>query len=144
MTTRRVPRNFYPKVRKNEQRIELDRKTWADTAFLVVAYDTVGTGTFETDLIDFGLVYEDAPFFSYGVELAPDQVLVDDDYPNVSCGVSNWETQTFSTFDGSSTYYVGAYVWLYVDCLTPYNLRFRLAFEGTTMRNVEYFRSNNG
>lgn len=134
----------YPQVRRADTKTRLDRDTWAGPHLVVTAYDTVGSGEFNTELIEFGTVFEDAPFFAYGVELAENETLVDGDYPFVSCGVSQWEVTKTEEDVAGLNYYLGAYVWVNVVSSKQYRLRFRLSFEGTAMKNVEYFRSTNG
>lgn len=143
MTSRPV-RNTYPRIRRAETRIELDRGTWAENTFVVMTYDTVGTGVFNTELIDFGVVFEGRPFFSYGVELQGGEELVDNDYPMVTAGVAEWQTTEIVEDQQSLPFYLGAYLFISVDSSSSYRLRFRLAFEGIAMRNVEYFRGSNG
>lgn len=130
----------YRNIRKAERATQLDRETWAGTSLLVVAYDTVGAGTFETELIDFGLVFEEVPFFAYGAELHPGVSLIAGDYPIVNCGVTSWETNEDPEVRVGSVFYLGAYVWINVESNSTYRMRLRLSFEGTAMRNVEYFR----
>lgn len=144
MTARTPTGKTYPRIRQAENRQELDRGTWAGNTLTVVAYDTVGRGIIQTGLIDFGLVYEDAPFFAYGVELAPGQALIEGDYPEVTVGVRQWQTSAVESDTRAKLFYLGAYLWISINALSSYRLRFRLSFEGITMRNVEYFRGLNG
>jgi hypothetical protein len=130
----------YRSLRKAERATRLDRDTWAGTSLLILTYDTIGAGTFETDLLDFGLVFEEAPFFAYGAELQPGETLIAGDYPIVNCGVTRWETNEDPETRVGNVFYLGAYVWINVSSNSTYRMRFRLSFEGTAMRNVEYFR----
>lgn len=130
----------YRNIRRSERQVSLDRDTWAGTSLLIISYDTLGVGTFETELLDFGLVFEDAPFFSYGAELQPGQALTAGDYPIVNCGVKEWETTDIAENARAIPFYLGAYVWINVTANTTYRMRFRLSFEGMTMRNAEHFR----
>jgi hypothetical protein len=134
----------YRNIRKAGTRTKLDRDTWAGISLLVVSYDTEGVGSTETELLDFGTVFEEPPVFSWGVEAAPGQEIFEGDYPAVSCGVIGWETTEVEEDSRAIPYYLGAYAWLSVASGFPYKLRFRLSFEGTTLRNVEYFRGLNG
>ena len=94
--------------------------------------ETIQTG--EVGAVDGNLVYEERPFFSYGVELAEGEVLVPDDFPFVTCGVMEWETIEPKGAN-KGEYYVGATVWMAVDCKTPYRLRFRFSWDGIAFRN---------
>jgi hypothetical protein len=94
----------------------------------------------ETELIDFGLVFEGPPFFSYGVEVQPGEALVADDYPEITAGVREWQLSEVEIDERATPFYRGAYLWISIQSKSAYRLRFRLSFEGTSMRNVEYFR----
>jgi hypothetical protein len=110
-----------------------------------LAYDTIGSGELVTELLDFKTVYEGAPFFAYGVELQPGEVLEAGDYPFVSCGVSEWDTNIVEEDDTIKTpLYLGASIYINVVSSKQYNLRFRLSFEGIALKNVEYHRGLNG
>ncbi len=130
----------YRRVRKADERNRLDQDTWADNRLLIIAYDTLGVGEIETELIDFGLVFEDVPFFSYGVELQPGQALVEGDFPAVMCGVREWQQTEVEQDTRATPFYIGAFLWISIASSISYRLRFRLSFEGISMRNVEHFR----
>lgn len=130
----------YRNIRKADQRNRLDQSTWADNRLLILAYDTLGVGEIQTELIDFGLVFEDVPFFSYGVELQPGQALVEGDFPNVMCGVREWQLTEVERDTRAISLYIGAFLWISIASSISYRLRFRLSFEGISMRNVEHFR----
>ena len=133
------------RVLLSQKKTELDRETWADTSVVVAARDTIGAGELITELIDFGTVFEEAPFFSFGVEAQEGEVLEPGDFPFVSVGVSEWQvTKTDEGDPNTPTYYLGAYVWINVVSRKPYRLRFRFSFEGIALRNVEYFRGSDG
>lgn len=140
MTTRAVTGKTYPHIRRAESQIEYDRGTWAVNRLLILTYDTYGAGVIESELIDFGLVFEGPPFFSYGVEAQPGETLVTDDYPLVTAGVKEWHTTEVEEDSQATPFYLGAHLWINITANTAYRLRFRLAFEGISMRNVEYFR----
>jgi len=127
--------------RRAASRQELDRETWPDTLVVVATFDTVGFGEAQSGIIDFGTVFEEPPFFSYGVELKEGGTLVSGDYPFVTAGVSEWQI-TESDENNETEYYIGADVWVRVASVTEYPLRFRFTFEGTAMRNVEHFRGS--
>lgn len=139
MTTR-APGNAYPRIRRAEQAKQFDRDTWAGQSLLVFAYDTVGSGVINTELLDFGLAFEGPPFFTYGAEAQPGVVLVADDYPKITVGVRQWHTSDIEVNDRAVLFYLGAYLWISIESNTAYRLRFRLSFEGTAFRNVEHFR----
>jgi hypothetical protein len=135
----------FPKVRKADQRLQLDRATWAATTQVVLAYDLVGTGEIITELLEFKAVFEEAPFFAYGIELQPGETLEDGDYPFVTCGVSSWETTLAEEeLNVRTPFYLGAYIYINVVASKQYRTRLRLSFEGIAVRNVEYFRGLNG
>jgi hypothetical protein len=134
----------YNRVRRAEQRKDLDRLTWSGTSVAQVAYETIGSGQFITEVLNFGTVFEGTPFFSFGVELIEGQFLVDGDYPFVTAGVSAWE-QIPSLEEAllnptRTVHYLGANVWINVASSTQYGLRWRLSFEGITPRNVQAWR----
>lgn len=138
MTTRSGP-GTYPQIRKAERVRQLDRNTWAGPSLLVFAYDTVGAGVVNTELLDFGTVFEGPPLFTYGAEMLPGESLVEGDFPEITAGVSEWST-TEGVDDRAIPFYLGAYLWISIKSSSSYRLRFRLMFEGTAMKNVEYFR----
>jgi hypothetical protein len=130
----------YPRIRRAEQAKQLDRATWAGPTVLIFAYDTIGRGVIETELLDFGLVFEGPPFFSYGAEVQPGQALVAGDYPEITLGVKEWHRSDIEIDSRAVPFYLGAYLWISIQSASTYRLRFRLSFEGTAVRNVEYFR----
>ena len=133
------PRSHYRDVRAADRRRELDRQTWAGTNIVFLTYDIVGSGELTTELLEFGTAFESIPFFSYGVEVAEGTELVSGDFPFVSAGVASWQvTETEDTND--VPIYLGAFVWIRVSSSTQYGLRFRFAFEGTALRNIEHFK----
>lgn len=130
----------YPSIRRADTAKDLDRQTWAGLTTLTFSYDTVGRGIVETELLDFGLVFEGPPFFSYGVETQPGETLVSGDYPEVTLGVKEWHITETEGDSRAIPFYLGAYVWISIGSATSYKLRFRLSFEGIAVRNVEHFR----
>ena len=129
----------YPATRSAAVRQDLDRRSWPDTVVVVSTFDTVGSGSARSGVIEFGAVFEDPPFFSYGVELIEGNELVDGDYPFVTAGVIEW-TLTVSDDPYATQYYTGADIWVRISSTTQYPLRWRLAFEGVAMKNVEHFK----
>ncbi len=134
----------YRRIRDADSRSKLEQRTWAKNSLLLLAYDTVGSGAIETELIDFGLVFEQPPFFGYGVELRSGQTLISGDFPVVNCGVKEWATTEVEEDSKATPFYIGAFLWINIATLSSYTLRFRLSFEGIAMSNVEYFRGFNG
>jgi len=130
----------YRRVRRVEQTKELDRGTWAGETAVVLAYDTIGRGVIESELLDFGVVFEGPPFFSYGVETQPGQALVAGDYPEITVGVREWHLSEIEVDARATPFYLGAFLWISIQAATAYRLRFRLSFEGIAVRNVEYYR----
>jgi hypothetical protein len=139
--TSRITDSQAKQLRRVAVKQELDRQTWATNSVAYLAYDTIGAGETVTEFLDFGTVFERPPFFSYGVELKPGYELVDNDFPFVTAGVAEWN-RTESADSAESLFYLGARVWIRVVSTTRYGLRFRFAFEGTTIRNVQYFRGS--
>lgn len=131
--------SVHSRNRRASGRQEFDRNAWADALVVVTTFDTTGFGEAQSGLIDFGTVFENPPFFSYGVELQEGGTLVDGDFPFVTAGVSEWATMDADDQVGVQ-YYTGANVWVRIASITEYPLRFRFTFEGTAMRNVEHFR----
>lgn len=127
-------------VRKAISRQQIDRDTWAGNSLLIMSYDTTGVGVIETELLDFGLVFETVPFFAFGVELLPGGVLIEGSFPKVTVGVKEWKLSEVESDARAVKFYLGAFLWISIDSVVSYNLRFRLSFEGTAIRNVELFR----
>lgn len=127
-------------IRRANLRQEQERDAWSETGVVYASYDYTGTGPFTTELLDFKTVFAAEPFFTYGVELQPDEYLVEGDYPFVSCGVSSWELTEVPADSTATAYYLGARVWINVSSAKVYALRFRLAFEGPLFKNVENLR----
>lgn len=124
--------------RSNRQR-EVSRTAWAGSNLVLTAWDTIGSGTTLTDLIEFGTIFEGQPFFSFGVELQEDETLVEGDYPFVTLGVQEWQrTEQTTEDDITLRFYTGAVVWIAVTASKSYRLRHRLAFEGTAMRQRQH------
>lgn len=123
---------MFSNYRAANQRTEIDRKSWAELSQLIVDVAVEGSGTIATDPIEFSSVFTSQPFFSYGVQLSPGEVLVDGDYPLVSAGVSEWN-QNGSRFIGCT---------LYVSVLsqTSYKLNLKCSFEGVAFKSNQYLR----
>lgn len=134
---------LYGHVERADRNRELDRRTWASDTTTVFAYETVGAGTFVTELFDFGLAYEGPPLFTYGVELVQGQILVPGDYPFVSAGVGEWakieDDEDFAEKQ-LKLLHTGAYVWINVSSNKSYRMIFRMAFEGVAFKNTKLLR----
>jgi hypothetical protein len=134
---------LYSHIERSGKSRELDRNTWAGETTLVFAYETKGSGTFVTELLDFGIAYEGTPFFSYGVELIPGSTLVDGDYPFVSAGVGEWiKKEDVDDFAEKQLklLHTGAHVWISVSSNKSYRLIFRMTFEGIAFKNPQFLR----
>jgi hypothetical protein len=135
---------MYSNIRRSEESRVLDRRTWAGATTIVLAYETKGAGTLTTELLDFGLVFEGPPFFTYGVELAQGEILVDGDYPMVSAGIAEWVTKETSDEDFAEKQlkllHTGAYVAINVQTNKSYRLVFRMSFEGIAFKNTQFLR----
>ncbi len=130
----------YRSIEKARDSRRLDQATWAGDTLLFLSYDTIGVGEIETELIDFGLVFESVPFFAYGVELQPGETLTEGQFPAVMCGVKEWQFTEVEADPRATPFYIGAFLWISITSSISYRLRFRLSFEGIAMRNVEHFR----
>lgn len=130
----------YPSIRRADRTKVLDQNTWAGNSLLILSYDTIGVGEIETELIDFGLVFEGVPTFAYGVELQPGETLTPGSFPHVMCGVKEWQLTEVEADLRATQFHIGAFLWISITSNVSYRLRFRLSFEGISMRNVEHFR----
>lgn len=130
---------IYRQIRRGNVRRNLDRGQWAEQTQLVVAFDFDGSGS-DTVEVDFGIVFEGAPLYSWGVELADDETLVEDDYPHVSSGVAEWKTKQASENEQSNLLYSGATVWYRSVSSRSYRTRLRTSFEGIAFKNPQYFQ----
>jgi len=133
----------YREIKTADRRTELDRATWAGPVQLILSYELSGVGEHVSEMISFGTVYESKPFFSYGVELAPDEILTPGDFPLVSVGIGAWDI-TDSDDEDKTPFYLGAQVWFNTTTVQVYRYLFRLSFEGVAVRNTEFFRGTNG
>lgn len=135
---------MYGHIRRSEQSRDLDRRTWAGSTTIVIAYETVGAGTFTTEMIDLGLAFEGPPFFTYGVELSEGQTLVEGDYPFVSAGIVEWVTnaETEEDFEEKqlSLLHTGCFVGINVRSNKSYRLIFRMSFQGIAFKSTQYLR----
>lgn len=123
---------------------ELDRRSWASNTVIVFDYETKGSGTFTTPMLEFGLPFEGPPLFTYGVERHSLQgEFPDGDFPHVSAGVGAWNRleEDYEDFEEKKLLlpHVGATIWISVKSGQSYRLVFRLAFEGVAYKNPQYF-----
>ena len=123
---------------KSLRRRDIDRRTWASPTTIVFAYETIGSGSFLTPELDFGLSYEGSPFFSFGSSLVTGE-LTDGDYPFITVGVAEWLTKEVDDEDfaikGIKLEHVGAILWVSVSSSTAYTLSHNLVFEGVAYKN---------
>ena len=122
---------------------ELDRRSWASNSVIVFTFETSGSGTFTTPMLEFGLPFEGPPLFTYGVEKNPlEGDLVAGDFPHVSAGVGAWnrlEEEEDFVEKKILLPHVGAVIWISVKSGKSYRLVFTLAFEGVAYKNPQYF-----
>lgn len=133
----------YGRIRTADRRTQLDRAMWAGPVQLILTYELEGIGEHTSELLSFGTVFESKPFFAYGVELLPDQPLVDGSYPLAMAGVTEWDVTAVED-ERIVPFYLGTKVWFHVVANVPYHFLFRLSFEGIAVRNTEHFRGDNG
>ncbi len=124
-------------VRRTSIKRQIDRNTWASHTIIVLSYDTIGSGSFLTDPLEFGVRFSGTPYVSQGQEMIEVGSLVEGDYPHVTVGVSEWVLKTagevFET-RGATPEYIGAKLWISVSAVTSYAIRHSLVFEGTAMK----------
>lgn len=133
---------IYSQVRRQEIDRGLDRETWADLTAVVFTQEVIGSGATTTAPLYYGLTYEGPPTFTYGVELAEGELLVDRDYPFVSAGVAahiRKEDDEDYAEKQLLLPHIGATIWISVKSDTSYRLLFRLWFEGVAYKNPQYF-----
>lgn len=131
---------IYGGVQRSRRLKELERGAWVDNTLVLLNLDYRGIGELITS-VEFGTVFEGPPMFSYGVVPILDSIaLVENDYPFVTCGVSQW-TILQDEEDELTDYYIGATLWINVAASSAYDMRFRLGFEGKAFKA---FRANYG
>lgn len=126
----------YRSIRRTARRTEFDRNTWAEPAQLILFRDVAGVGEVLLEIPEFGMVFDQIPFFSYGVELQAGEILAEDDYPFVSCGVAGWVTNEEPVGD-EPVRYLGANLWCRVVANTSYRFRLQLSFEAVAYKNID-------
>jgi len=100
-------------------------------------FGTSGSGQFSTE-VSFGTAFEGAPFFSFGVALQDDEVVVAGDAPFVSCGVVEW-SKADNSENREPGIYLGGTVWVNVSSAKDYKLTIQFAFEGVALKNLQFF-----
>ena len=128
---------MYRGARRSSIARELDRNTWASHTTIVMHYDTIGSGSFLTEPLDFGVRFSGPPYVSQGQELTEVGSLVEGDYPHVTVGVAEWVIKSAGEdFDnrGATPEHIGARLWISVSSATPYTIRHSLVFEGMAMK----------
>ena len=128
-----VQRALAPNVRRT-----LDRGQWAEDTQLIIAFDFDGVGAEQVD-VEFGIVFEGAPLYSWGVEMQEDETLSPGDFPHVTSGVAAWNTKEASTNSEGRLLYLGATVWYRSVASRGYRTRLRTSFEGIIFKNPQYF-----
>lgn len=114
-------------------RREVDRSTWASEVEEKVVWETQGAGSITTPAIYFKTAFEGEPAFYYGVELGDGLTLVTGDYPFVSAGVAEWGS--FQVKEGGASFYTSVVLWMTVESVTAYTLRWTFMFGGTALKN---------
>lgn len=116
---------------------EHDRDTWASFTAVVLRYETIGSGSFLTPELDFGVRFSGAPYVSFGAELSEVGSLVNGDYPHVTTGVAEWVTLNSNDDNvarGVVLEHIGAKLWISVSSETAYKVTHHLVFEGLAMK----------
>lgn len=127
---------MFNQSRKSNLRYELDRNTWAGHTSIAIIYDTVGTGAFLTEQIDFGVRFSGPPYVSQGQEMLEVGSLVNGDYPHVTVGVAEWIVKSNDELvvRGGVLEHIGAKLWIAVSASTAYAIRHRIVFDGIAMK----------
>lgn len=131
----------YRRIRRSNLRRDLDRDQWASEVQLIIAFDFDGVGAQQVD-VDFGIVFEGSPLYSWGVELQEDDVLTPGDFPHVTSGVAAWKTKEVTEDKPGTLLYLGATVWYKSVASRAYRTRLRTSFEGTAFRSPQYFQES--
>lgn len=123
-------------IRRINIRRELDRNTWASHASVVLKYETIGSGSFLTDPLEFGVRFSGPPYVSFGAEQSKVGSLVEGDYPHVTVGVAEWVTK--APGEGrvvrGALEHIGAKLWISVSSETAYQITHSMTFEGLAMK----------
>lgn len=124
-------------IRRANLRRELDRNTWASHTVVVLRYETTGSGSFLTPVLDFGVRFSGPPHVSFGPQQSEVGSLVEGDYPHVTVGVAEWVTKSSgedADARGVIPEHIGATLWISVSAETAYKITHHLVFEGVAMK----------
>lgn len=123
-------------IRVSNRRRELDRNTWASHAEIVLKYETIGSGSFLTEELEFGVRFSGAPYVSFGAETSEVGSLVDGDFPHVTVGVAEWITKASrnTVSVGGVLEHIGAKLWISVSSENAYRITHSMTFEGLAMK----------
>lgn len=113
---------------------EVERTAWAGPALVMAEWEITAPGTAMAGPFMFATVFEEPPHFSWGVELMAG-TLQGNDYPQATCGIAGWVIKETRT--NGPVLFLGAEIFITVQCQTSYPLRFRFGFEGVALRNPE-------
>lgn len=117
-------------ARDTRLRQERDRVAWAGETQVLMEAERTGSGQRESETIQFGVVFEGRPFFTWHVELLEGS-LVAGDYPVVNAFVTDWDT---TELNDRVTLFRGARIATVVTASTSYHLGFMLSFVGTAYK----------
>ena len=127
----------YKRLRDASQAQEFERRQWAQETQLVYRLNIEGRGELTLDPIKFGLAFQGAPFFWWGVELEVDNTLVEGDFPFVGCGVASWEKSTVSN-EVVEPRYLGANLYVNISSVSEYKMVLTAVFEGVAYQNPAF------
>ena len=128
---------MYRGTRKGSLKRQIDRNTWASHTTVVLSYDTIGSGSFLTEVLEFGVRFSGKPYVSQGQEMIEVGSLVAGDYPHVTVGVAEWVLKSAGEeFEarGATPEHIGAKLWISVSATKAYAIRHSLVFEGMAMK----------
>ena len=123
-------------IRNINRRLELDRQTWASESTVTLRYETIGSGSFLTEELEFGIRFSGAPYVSFGAEMSEVGSLVSGDYPYVTVGVAEWTTKSGddAVARGVVLEHIGAKLWITVSSENVYKITHSLRFKGLAMK----------
>lgn len=116
---------------------ELDRNQWSSYTSVVMRYETLGSGSFLTEPIEFGVRFSGPPYVSFGAEMSEVGSLTNGDYPHVTVGVAEWVVKSVNpdaTSRGVVPEHIGARLWISVFSEKAYRITHHLVFEGIAMK----------
>jgi hypothetical protein len=124
-------------LRKSNISRELDRNTWSSQTVIVIRYETIGSGSFLTPELGFGVRFSGPPYVSFGPETSEVGSLVEGDYPHVTVGVAEWVVKSSgedAIARGVIEEHIGAKLWISVTSETAYAITHSLQFKGLAMK----------